>query len=110
MMRMLRSTRPSRRRAPDLAFEPGSLGVACAIRRLRHTRRLRVPSAFPWCRVHSRRRVPGPDAGGKLVVAELEEVGGKKDRLVGKLQQKYGYAADEADRRADEWAKRQDEK
>jgi hypothetical protein len=26
------------------------------------------------------------------------------------LQQKYGYAADEADRRADEWAKQQDTK
>jgi len=47
---------------------------------------------------------------GKLTDDELEEVGGKKDRLVGKLQQKYGYAADEADRRADEWAKRQDAK
>jgi uncharacterized protein YjbJ (UPF0337 family) len=35
---------------------------------------------------------------------------GKKDRLVGKLQQKYGYASDEADRRADEWAKQQDAK
>ena len=46
---------------------------------------------------------------GKLTDDELEEVGGKKDRLVGKLQQKYGYAADEADRRADEWAKQQDE-
>jgi len=45
---------------------------------------------------------------GKLTDDELEEVGGKKDRLVGKLQQKYGYAADEADRRADEWAKQQD--
>jgi len=29
---------------------------------------------------------------------------------VGKLQQKYGYASDEADRRADEWAKHQDAK
>ena len=38
----------------------------------------------------------------------LEEIGGKKDILVGKLQQKYGYASDEADRRADEWAKHQD--
>ena len=47
---------------------------------------------------------------GKLTDDELEEVGGKKDRLVGKLQQKYGYAADEADRRADEWAKHQDTK
>src|SRR5665648_742899 len=46
---------------------------------------------------------------GKLSDDELEEVGGKKDRLVGKLQQKYGYAADEADRRADEWANQQDE-
>src|SRR5450756_1339613 len=47
---------------------------------------------------------------GKLTDDELEEVGGKKDRLVGKLQQKYGYAADEAARRADEWAKQQDAK
>jgi len=47
---------------------------------------------------------------GKLTDDELEEVGGKKDRLVGKLQQKYGYAADEADRRADEWAKQHDAK
>jgi len=47
---------------------------------------------------------------GKLTDDELEEVGGKKDRLVGKLQQKYGYAADEATRRADEWAKQQDAK
>ena len=45
---------------------------------------------------------------GKLTNDELEEIGGKKDRLVGKLQQKYGYASDEADRRADEWAKQQD--
>lgn len=45
---------------------------------------------------------------GDLTDDELEEVAGKKDRLVGKLQQKYGYAADEADRHADEWAKQQD--
>ena len=42
---------------------------------------------------------------GKLTDDELEEVAGKKDRLVGKLQQKYGYASDEADRQAEEWAK-----
>ena len=47
---------------------------------------------------------------GKLTNDELEEIGGKKDRLVGKLQQKYGYASDEANRRADEWAKHQDER
>ena len=47
---------------------------------------------------------------GKLTHDELEEIGGKKERLVGKLQQKYGYASDEADRRADEWAKHRDVK
>ncbi len=47
---------------------------------------------------------------GKLTDDELEEVGGKKDVLVAKLQQKYGYATDEAHRQADEWAKRQDAK
>jgi uncharacterized protein YjbJ (UPF0337 family) len=47
---------------------------------------------------------------GKLSHDELEEIGGKKDRLVAKLQQKYGYATDEAARRADEWAKHQDVK
>ena len=47
---------------------------------------------------------------GKLTDDELKEVGGKKDVLVAKLQQKYGYAADEANRQADEWAKRQDAK
>ena len=50
------------------------------------------------------------EEGGKLTNDELEEIGGKKDRFVGKLQQKYGYASDEADRRADEWAKHQDVK
>ena len=44
---------------------------------------------------------------GRLTHDELEEIGGKKDRLVAKLQQKYGYASDEADKRADEWAKHQ---
>jgi uncharacterized protein YjbJ (UPF0337 family) len=47
---------------------------------------------------------------GKLTNDELEEVGGRKDRLVGKLQQKYGYASDEAHRRVNEWAKRIDAK
>ena len=46
----------------------------------------------------------------KVTRDELGEVGGKKDRLEGKLQQKYGHASVEADRRAGEWAKHQDAK
>ena len=45
---------------------------------------------------------------GKLRHDEFAEIGGKKDRLVGKLQQRSGQASDEAARRADEWAKHQD--
>jgi uncharacterized protein YjbJ (UPF0337 family) len=63
-----------------------------------------------WTGTSSRASGKAREQWGKLTDDELEEVGGKKDRLVGKLQQKYGYAADEADRRADEWAKQQDAK
>jgi uncharacterized protein YjbJ (UPF0337 family) len=45
---------------------------------------------------------------GKLRHDEFAQVDGKKDRLVGKLQQKSGQAADEASRRADEWAKHEE--
>ncbi len=38
-----------------------------------------------------------------ILESRWKEVGGKKDRLVGKMQQKYGYVADE-------WAKQQDAK
>ena len=47
---------------------------------------------------------------GKFTDDELEEIGGKKDVLVGKLKQKYGYASDEAHRQVDEWAKQIDAK
>jgi uncharacterized protein YjbJ (UPF0337 family) len=45
---------------------------------------------------------------GKLRRDELAELGGKKDRLVGRVQQKSGYASDEAARRAEDWAEHQD--
>jgi uncharacterized protein YjbJ (UPF0337 family) len=59
-----------------------------------------------WKELHGYAR----EEWGKLTKDELVEIGGKKDRLVAKLQQKYGYASDEAARRADEWAKHQDAK
>ena len=40
---------------------------------------------------------------GKLTDDDMENIGGKKDRLVGKLQERYGYGKDEADREADSW-------
>ena len=41
---------------------------------------------------------------GEITDDELTQVGGKKDQLVGKLQQKYGLEREEAERRADDWA------
>ncbi|MGM0832851.1 CsbD family protein [Halomonas qinghailakensis] len=41
---------------------------------------------------------------GELTDDELTQIGGKKDQLVGKLQQKYGLEQEEAERRADDWA------
>ena len=39
---------------------------------------------------------------------ELDSMEGKRDRLVGKLQEKYGYSKDEADRAADEFGEMMD--
>jgi uncharacterized protein YjbJ (UPF0337 family) len=44
---------------------------------------------------------------GKLTDDDLDVIGGKKDKLVGKLQERYGYAKqraeDEVDRRLREY-------
>jgi len=44
---------------------------------------------------------------GKFTDDDLDYIAGTKDRLIGRLQQKYGLAREEADRRADDWLKRQ---
>ena len=40
---------------------------------------------------------------GKLTDDDWQEVAGEKDKLLGKLQQRYGWSKDEAERRADEY-------
>lgn len=40
---------------------------------------------------------------GKFTDDELEVIAGKKDQLVGKLQERYGMARQEAEREADQW-------
>jgi len=42
---------------------------------------------------------------GKLTDDDLDVIAGQRDKLVGKLQERYGYAKEDAQRRADEWAK-----
>lgn len=42
---------------------------------------------------------------GKLTDDELEEIAGKRDNLIGKIQEKYGIAQDEAEKRIKEFEK-----
>ena len=42
---------------------------------------------------------------GKLTDDDLTTVAGKRDQLVGKLQERYGYAKEQAERDLDEFAR-----
>lgn len=42
---------------------------------------------------------------GKLTDDEIDVAAGKRDQLVGKIQQKYGIAKDQAEREVDQWAR-----
>ena len=42
---------------------------------------------------------------GKLTDDDLEAVAGKKDQLVGRLQQRYGMRRDAAENEVDSWIK-----
>jgi uncharacterized protein YjbJ (UPF0337 family) len=40
---------------------------------------------------------------GELTDDELEQIAGKRDKLVGSLQKRYGYSKDEASRQIDDF-------
>ena len=42
---------------------------------------------------------------GKLTDDDLEVIAGSKDKLVGRLQERYGIQKEEAQRQLDRWAK-----
>jgi uncharacterized protein YjbJ (UPF0337 family) len=42
---------------------------------------------------------------GKLTDDDLQVIDGKRDTLIGKLQERYGMAKEEAQKKADEWLK-----
>jgi len=41
---------------------------------------------------------------GKLTDNDVEQIKGRKDILIDKLQQRYGIAKEEANKQADKWA------
>ena len=44
---------------------------------------------------------------GKLTDDDLEQARGERDKLVGRIQERYGVAKDEASRQLDEWERNQ---
>jgi uncharacterized protein YjbJ (UPF0337 family) len=47
---------------------------------------------------------------GKLTDDDLEQVQGNRDKLVGRIQERYGIAKEEANSQVDEWVKKSREK
>lgn len=46
---------------------------------------------------------------GKLTDNDWETIAGMKDQLVGRIQERYGVAKEEAEKQADEWLRAQQE-
>jgi uncharacterized protein YjbJ (UPF0337 family) len=42
---------------------------------------------------------------GKLTDDDWQTVAGKKDQLIGRIQERYGIAKSEAEKQADEWSR-----
>ena len=42
---------------------------------------------------------------GELTDDELTQVNGERDKIIGKIQEKYGISRDEAEKQVDDWAK-----
>jgi uncharacterized protein YjbJ (UPF0337 family) len=45
---------------------------------------------------------------GKLTDDDVQRVGGKKDELIGRLRERYGYAKDDASKQIDDWLRGHD--
>lgn len=42
---------------------------------------------------------------GKLTDDDIDVIAGKRDQLIGKLQERYGFAREQAEKQADEWVR-----
>ena len=47
---------------------------------------------------------------GKLTDNDLEQIAGKKDQLVGRIQERYGISREVAQQQADQWARTMESK
>ncbi len=45
---------------------------------------------------------------GKLTDDDMTVIEGKRDQLVGKIQERYGYAKDQAEKEVSDWERKND--
>src|SRR6201986_248883 len=67
-------------------------------------------AAMDWNRVEGNwKQVKGKvkEQWGKLTDDDLDVIAGKQDQLEGRLQQRYGYAKDQAQKEVNDWYGRQ---
>ena len=63
-----------------------------------------------WTEIEGKwRRLAGSaqERWGKLTDSDFEQIAGRKDQLIGRIQERYGISKEEAEQQADEWAKAQ---
>jgi uncharacterized protein YjbJ (UPF0337 family) len=58
------------------------------------------PSVGQWKQLREKVK----EKWGDLTDDDLDKIEGKRDQLIGKIQQRYGIAKPEAEKRVDQWA------
>jgi uncharacterized protein YjbJ (UPF0337 family) len=86
-------------------------GIATLSGTWRSCAEIRTPKerAMNWDRVEGNwKQLTGKvkEKWGKLTEDDLTVINGKQDQLVGRIQERYGIAKDEAERQVDSWINR----
>ncbi len=64
---------------------------------------MRIVSCMPDSRELEGRQGVVKREMGKLTDDDLDVIAGKRDQLIGRLQQRYGYSKEEAEKEIDRW-------
>jgi len=100
----------TRRHAKEICPDPmGNRTTSAALSRHRAKRPNREESEMNWDRVEGNwKQLTGKvkEKWGKLTEDDITVINGKQDQLVGRIQERYGIAKDEAQRQVDSWINR----
>jgi uncharacterized protein YjbJ (UPF0337 family) len=100
-------------RTLDPEKKSGSSGFSRAIHNLNRARRnelfnqeLRIEKIMNWEQAEGKwKQLKGlaKTKWGKLTDNDLESIAGKSDQLIGRIQERYGIAKEEAEKQVSEW-------